>query len=71
MQGTALEAGGPGEIDSEPVAPALVILHGIFGTLDNWQTLARRWADEAGMAFRPWASAEAPANHRMRMVEMS
>ncbi|MFD2785924.1 alpha/beta fold hydrolase [Hymenobacter rubripertinctus] len=25
----------------------LVILHGLFGTLDNWQTLARRWA-EAG-----------------------
>ncbi|MBO0359928.1 alpha/beta fold hydrolase [Hymenobacter sp. BT186] len=23
----------------------LVILHGLFGTLDNWQTLARRWAD--------------------------
>lgn len=27
----------------------LVILHGLFGTLDNWQTLARRWADEAGL----------------------
>ncbi|ALW84296.1 alpha/beta hydrolase [Hymenobacter sedentarius] len=25
----------------------LVILHGLFGTLDNWQTLARRWATEA------------------------
>ncbi|UOG75431.1 alpha/beta fold hydrolase [Hymenobacter tibetensis] len=25
----------------------LVILHGLFGTLDNWQTLARRWS-EAG-----------------------
>ncbi|QNH61910.1 alpha/beta fold hydrolase [Hymenobacter sediminicola] len=25
----------------------LVILHGLFGTLDNWQTLAKRWA-EAG-----------------------
>ena len=25
----------------------LVVLHGLFGTLDNWQTLARRWA-EAG-----------------------
>ena len=23
----------------------LVILHGLFGTLDNWQTLGRRWAD--------------------------
>ena len=23
----------------------LVILHGLFGMLDNWQTLARRWAD--------------------------
>lgn len=23
----------------------LVILHGLFGTLDNWQTLARRWAE--------------------------
>lgn len=23
----------------------LVVLHGLFGTLDNWQTLARRWAD--------------------------
>ena len=27
----------------------LVILHGLFGTLDNWQSLARRWATEAGM----------------------
>ncbi|KAA9331520.1 alpha/beta fold hydrolase [Hymenobacter busanensis] len=25
----------------------LVILHGLFGTLDNWQTLARRWAEHA------------------------
>jgi esterase len=25
----------------------LVVLHGLFGSLDNWQTLARRWA-EAG-----------------------
>jgi esterase len=33
----------------EPTAPPLVILHGLFGTLDNWQTLARRWADEAGL----------------------
>ncbi len=23
----------------------LVILHGLFGSLDNWQTLARKWAD--------------------------
>ncbi len=30
-------------------APPLVILHGLFGTLDNWQTLGRRWADEAGL----------------------
>lgn len=22
----------------------LIILHGLFGTLDNWQTLARKWA---------------------------
>ena len=27
----------------------LVILHGLFGTLDNWQTLARRWATDAGL----------------------
>jgi pimeloyl-ACP methyl ester carboxylesterase len=27
----------------------LVILHGLFGTLDNWHTLARRWAAEAGL----------------------
>lgn len=33
----------------DPAAPALVVLHGLFGTLDNWQTLARRWADEAGL----------------------
>ena len=33
----------------DPAAPPLVILHGLFGTLDNWQTLARRWADEAGL----------------------
>ena len=25
--------------------PPLVILHGLFGMLDNWQTLARRWAE--------------------------
>jgi esterase len=33
----------------DPAAQPLVILHGLFGTLDNWQTLARRWADEAGL----------------------
>ena len=33
----------------DPAAPPLVVLHGLFGTLDNWQTLARRWADEAGL----------------------
>jgi len=27
----------------------LVILHGLFGTLDNWHTLARRWAAETGL----------------------
>jgi esterase len=32
-----------------PTAPPLVVLHGLFGTLDNWQTLARRWAEEAGL----------------------
>ena len=26
--------------------PPLVILHGLFGNLDNWQTLARRWATD-------------------------
>jgi esterase len=26
--------------------PPLIILHGLFGTLDNWQTLARRWAED-------------------------
>ena len=30
-------------------SPALVVLHGLFGTLDNWQTLTRRWVDEAGL----------------------
>ena len=25
--------------------PPLVVLHGLFGTLDNWSTLARRWAE--------------------------
>lgn len=25
--------------------PDLVILHGLFGMLDNWSTLARRWAE--------------------------
>ncbi|WP_020568545.1 alpha/beta fold hydrolase [Neolewinella persica] len=25
--------------------PTLVILHGLFGMLDNWQTLARLWAE--------------------------
>ena len=24
----------------------MIILHGLFGTLDNWQTLARQWADD-------------------------
>ena len=24
---------------------SLVVLHGLFGTLDNWQTLGRRWAE--------------------------
>ena len=33
----------------DSAAPPLVILHGLFGTLDNWQTLARRWAEEAGL----------------------
>ena len=33
----------------DPSARPLVILHGLFGTLDNWQTLARRWAEEAGL----------------------
>ncbi|WP_235726919.1 alpha/beta fold hydrolase [Hymenobacter siberiensis] len=27
----------------------LVILHGLFGTLDNWQTLARRWSTETDL----------------------
>ena len=31
-----------------PGPATLVILHGLFGTLDNWQTLARRWATELG-----------------------
>ncbi|MBD2770220.1 alpha/beta fold hydrolase [Hymenobacter sp. BT664] len=35
-------------LDQGQGAP-LVILHGLFGTLDNWQTLARRWATEAGL----------------------
>lgn len=26
--------------------PPLVILHGLFGTLDNWQTLAKQWSEE-------------------------
>lgn len=25
--------------------PPLLVLHGLFGTLDNWQTLAKRWAE--------------------------
>lgn len=25
--------------------PALIILHGLFGSLDNWATLGRSWAD--------------------------
>jgi len=25
--------------------PPLIICHGLFGMLDNWQTLARKWAD--------------------------
>jgi len=33
----------------DPGATPLVVLHGLFGTLDNWQSLARRWADEAGL----------------------
>lgn len=26
--------------------PPLIILHGLFGTLDNWQTLGKRWAED-------------------------
>ena len=26
--------------------PALIILHGLFGSLDNWQSLAKRFSDE-------------------------
>ncbi|MEL6969210.1 MAG: alpha/beta fold hydrolase [Bacteroidota bacterium] len=26
--------------------PPLLILHGLFGTLDNWQTLGKRWAEQ-------------------------
>lgn len=26
--------------------PPLLVLHGLFGMLDNWQTLARRWAED-------------------------
>ena len=26
--------------------PALVLLHGLFGSLENWQTLARRWSED-------------------------
>lgn len=26
--------------------PALIILHGLFGALDNWQTLAKRFAED-------------------------
>ncbi len=26
--------------------PPLVICHGLFGMLDNWQTLAKKWADD-------------------------
>ncbi|MEL6670499.1 MAG: alpha/beta fold hydrolase, partial [Bacteroidota bacterium] len=26
--------------------PPLIILHGLFGTLDNWQTLGKRWAKD-------------------------
>lgn len=25
--------------------PCLMIVHGLFGTLDNWQSLARKWAE--------------------------
>ena len=25
--------------------PPLILLHGLFGTLDNWQTLGKRWAE--------------------------
>jgi len=25
--------------------PALIVLHGLFGSLDNWVTLARQWAE--------------------------
>ena len=26
--------------------PPLLVLHGLFGMLDNWKTLARRWAED-------------------------
>ena len=31
-------------------APDLIVLHGLLGTSDNWQTLARGWSND----FRVW-----------------
>jgi pimeloyl-ACP methyl ester carboxylesterase len=31
---------------SKPHKEPLIILHGLFGTLDNWQTLARQWSED-------------------------
>lgn len=29
--------------------PAIIVLHGLFGSLDNWATLSRQWADSFTM----------------------
>ena len=34
------------QILGEKEAPALIIMHGVFGMGDNWQTLGRKWAEQ-------------------------
>ena len=33
------------ETYGESDAPPLIVLHGLFGSLDNWKTLCRQWAE--------------------------
>lgn len=34
------------QILGDKKAPALIIMHGVFGMGDNWQTLGRKWSDK-------------------------
>jgi pimeloyl-ACP methyl ester carboxylesterase len=39
------------KVFGNPAAPPVLILHGLFGSLDNWQTLAKKIAEEGFRVF--------------------